>query len=60
MQFYEALFAGARNEVIAMILRSLGGRVHQQRVRSMSIPRRRAESLREMQTILDAVLPNDS
>jgi GntR family transcriptional regulator, trigonelline degradation regulator len=58
-QFYEALLAGARNEVIATILRPLGGRIHLLRTRSLAMPGRRVESLREMQAILDAVLSSD-
>jgi len=59
-QFYEALFAGARNEVIAAILRPLGGRIHLLRARSLSMPGRRAESLWEMREILEAVQSNDA
>lgn len=58
-QFYNALFAGAGNEVIAAILRPLGGRIHLLRARSMSMPGRRAESLREMRAIMQAVLSDD-
>jgi DNA-binding GntR family transcriptional regulator len=59
-QFYETLFAGAKNEVIAATLRPLGGRIHLLRARSMSMPGRRAESLREMRAILEAVLSEDA
>jgi len=59
-RFYDALFAGARNDVIAAILRPLGGRIHLLRARSMSMPGRRSESLREMRAILEAVLSNDA
>ncbi len=58
-QFYDALFAGAGNEVIAAILRPLSGRIYLLRARSMAMPGRRQESLREMQAILDAALSND-
>lgn len=58
--FYEALFAGAGNEVIATVLRPLAGRIHLLRTRSMSMPGRRAESLKEMKAILDAVLSDDA
>lgn len=58
--FYEALFAGAGNEVIAAILRPLAGRIHLLRTRSMSMPGRRAELMREMKAILDAVLSDDA
>jgi GntR family transcriptional regulator, trigonelline degradation regulator len=58
-QFYDALFAGARNESIAAILGPLGGRIYLLRARSMAMPGRREESLSEMQTILDAALSDD-
>ena len=58
-QFYEALFAGARNETIAAILRPLSGRIYLLRARSMSMPGRREESLREMELILQAALGDD-
>jgi GntR family transcriptional regulator, trigonelline degradation regulator len=58
-QFYEALFAGAGNDVIATTLRPLSGRIYLLRVRSMAMPGRREESLREMQAILDAALSSD-
>jgi GntR family transcriptional regulator, trigonelline degradation regulator len=59
-QFYDALFAGAGNEVIAAILRPLSGRIYLLRARSMAMPGRREESLREMQAILDALLSGDA
>jgi DNA-binding GntR family transcriptional regulator len=55
-QFYEVLFAGAGNEVIAATLRPLSGRIYLLRARSMSFPGRRAEALQEMHEILDAAL----
>jgi GntR family transcriptional regulator, trigonelline degradation regulator len=58
-QFYDALFAGARNEIIAAILRPLSGRIYLLRARSMSMPGRREESLREMEAILEAALASD-
>jgi GntR family transcriptional regulator, trigonelline degradation regulator len=58
-QFYDALFAGARNDSIAAILRPLSGRIYLLRARSMAMPGRREESLREMQAILDAALSSD-
>ena len=59
-QFYDALISGARNDVIAAILGPLGGRIQLLRSRSMSMPGRRAESVREMQTIMEAVLSTDA
>jgi DNA-binding GntR family transcriptional regulator len=59
-QFYDALISGARNEVIATILRPLGGRIHLLRSRSMSMPGRRTESVREVQAIMEAVLSTDA
>jgi DNA-binding GntR family transcriptional regulator len=59
-QFYDALFAGAGNEAIAAILRPLSGRIYLLRARSMAMPGRWEESLREMQAILEAVLSVDA
>lgn len=59
-QFYDALISGARNDEIAAILRPLGGRIQLLRSRSMSMPGRRAESVREMQAVMEAVLSTDA
>jgi len=59
-QFYDALISGARNDVIAAILGPLGGRIQLLRSRSMSMPGRRAESVGEMQAIMEAVLSTDA
>ncbi|MEJ1979135.1 MAG: GntR family transcriptional regulator [Acetobacteraceae bacterium] len=58
-RFYEILFAGARNDVIAATLRPLSGRIHMLRARSMARPGRRDESKREMDAILAATQSND-
>jgi DNA-binding FadR family transcriptional regulator len=42
VRFYDALFAGARNESIAVTLRPLMGRIYMLRARSLSMPDRRA------------------
>jgi GntR family transcriptional regulator, trigonelline degradation regulator len=52
VRFYEALFAGARNESIAVTLRPLMGRIYILRARSLSMPDRRAASMKELETIL--------
>lgn len=58
-RFYEAVFAGARNEIISSTLRPLSGRIFVLRARSMSMPGRREESAREMEEIFAAVLGRD-
>jgi len=59
-RFYEALFAGAKNEIIAATLRPLSGRIHMLRARSMSVPGRRQEARQEMEAIFRAVMDNDT
>jgi GntR family transcriptional regulator, trigonelline degradation regulator len=57
--FYEVLFAGARNEVIAATLRPLSGRIHMLRARSMATAGRKVESKREMDAIVAAAQGDD-
>lgn len=58
-RFYDVLFAGARNEVIAFALRPLSGRIYLLRARSIAMPGRRQQSLDEMQAILEAAQGSD-
>lgn len=58
-RFYDALFVGSGNEVIAATLRPLSGRIHLLRARSCAMPRRRPESIAEMRAILEAAQGRD-
>jgi DNA-binding GntR family transcriptional regulator len=58
-RFYDAIFAGAQNEIIAATLRPLSGRIYLLRARSMSIEGRRLESHQEMTGIYEALCGND-
>jgi len=58
-QFYDVMFAGSGNEVIAATLRPLSGRIYLLRARNFSIPGRRLESIVEMRAILDAAQGSD-
>jgi DNA-binding GntR family transcriptional regulator len=58
-RFYDAIFAGAHNEIIAATLRPLSGRIYLLRVRSMSIKGRRVESRKEIAGIFEALMGND-
>jgi len=59
VRFYDALFAGARNESIAVTLWPLMGRIYMLRARSLSMPDRRAASMKEMEAIMEAILCRD-
>jgi GntR family transcriptional regulator, trigonelline degradation regulator len=58
-RFYDAVVAGARNEVVEGTLRTLGSRIHMLRARSMSVPGRRELSFREMEVIFEALMGSD-
>lgn len=57
--FYDAVFAGAQNEIIATTLRPLGGRIQLLRARSLSVEGRRLESRGEMDAIHGALHGTD-
>ncbi|MBO0709770.1 MAG: GntR family transcriptional regulator [Acetobacteraceae bacterium] len=57
--FYDVLFAGSGNEVIAATLRPLSGRIYLLRARNFAIPGRRLESIVEMRAILEAARGSD-
>lgn len=59
-QFYDALFAGARNPTIAEIVESLQTRVSFLRAMSMAYPGRGAETVREVREIVDAIDADDA
>jgi GntR family transcriptional regulator, trigonelline degradation regulator len=58
-RFYDTIFAGCGNEIIAQILRSLRARVTFLRATSLAAPSRLPRSLAEMQRIFDAVRSRD-
>jgi DNA-binding GntR family transcriptional regulator len=58
-KFYDAICAGAQNEIISTTLRPLGGRIYLLRARSLSIAGRRAESKLEVETIYAALMGQD-
>ena len=57
--FYEVMFEGCKNTILADILRGLLARVNLLRSRSMSQPGRPKESLREMRRILSHIQDSD-
>ncbi|MGX1100212.1 GntR family transcriptional regulator [Amorphus sp. MBR-141] len=57
--FYEVMFEGCGNEILADILRGLLARVNLLRSRSMSRPGRPKESLKEMREILSRIRDED-
>jgi GntR family transcriptional regulator, trigonelline degradation regulator len=58
-RFYDAIFAGCGNEMIAQILRSLHARVTFLRATSLAAPSRLPHSLAEVERILQAVRTRD-
>lgn len=58
-RFYDAVIAGARNEVVEGTLRTLGSRIHMLRARSMSVAGRRELSRAEMEGIFEALMGSD-
>ncbi|MBC2860938.1 GntR family transcriptional regulator [Stappia sp. 28M-7] len=57
--FYEVMFQGCTNDILADILRGLLARVNLLRSRSMSRPGRPKESLKEMRDILSCIRARD-
>jgi GntR family transcriptional regulator, trigonelline degradation regulator len=57
--FYDALFAGARNQTIAEIVESLQSRVSFLRATSMAQPGRAVETVEEVRAIVDALEAGD-
>ena len=58
-RFYDSIFAGCGNEIIAQILRSLHARVTFLRATSLAAPSRLPHSLAEMERIFEAVRARD-
>ncbi len=59
-EFYEILFAGARNATVVGILSGLRDRISALRAMTVVYPGRAPQSLQEIRAILDAVEANDS
>ena len=57
--FYDAIFAGARNEIVKATLRPLSGRIFMLRARSLSIKGRRSVAQAEMRAIHRALQGKD-
>lgn len=57
--FYDAIFAGARNEIVRATLRPLSGRISMLRARSLSIKGRRSVAQAEMRAIYRALQGKD-
>lgn len=58
-QFYDAIFAGAKNDYLEAIMRSLHGRVQLIRSLSLSAPGRESQSLSEIKALVDALRQRD-
>jgi DNA-binding GntR family transcriptional regulator len=59
VDFYDALFTGARNSELPRILEGLRRRITLLRVSSLSAPGRPPESLKEIEAIRDALVNRD-
>ena len=58
-RFYDALFAGAGNDVARGMLRTINTRASQLRVKSVSAPKRAQASIAEIRAIVDALRNRD-
>jgi DNA-binding GntR family transcriptional regulator len=58
--FYDVLFEGGGNDALRTVVAGLHARVSVLRWLSLSVPGRAAESVAELQAIVDAVLANDA
>jgi GntR family transcriptional regulator, trigonelline degradation regulator len=58
--FYDVLFEGGGNDALRTVVAGLHARVNRLRWLSLSVPGRSAETIKELQDIVHAVLENDA